>query len=309
MNKNQVQNTQNKILQVFSENQTQALLEKSRKLIKQYQELPSPNIEYLVCITPRSGSSWLTEMLSKTKILGNPEEWFNPGNLPGIIKNSYPCLDPIEYFDCIKKTQCTNNKVFGMELSFFQYRIVKMALDLVEKEASLRLLNLKNIKTIYLYRLDLVAQAVSLYRAVETGMFHSVQQNASEKGAINFDYLEEKIWNWLIHILQQEFGWQQNFQKQGVSPLWLTYEEMWSNPNLTKLRIINYILGNQNEINNQIIDMQYNHTKIANSQSNEMVINFYKNNADKIDFCLKNRGKIGNNQIIKSLEISKKYST
>ncbi len=300
MNKNQ---PQNKILQVFSENKTQALLEKSRNLITQYQELPSPDIEYLVCITPRSGSSWLTEMLSKTKILGNPEEWFNPGNLPGIIKNRYPCLDPIEYFDCIKKTQCTDNKVFGMELSFFQYRIVNMALDLVQKEASLKLLNLKNLKTIYLYRLDLVAQAVSLYRAVETGMFHSVQQNASEKGSVNFDYSEQRIWNWLIHILQQEFGWQQNFQKQAVSPLCLAYEEMWSNPDLTKLRIINHVLGNQDQINDGIINFQYNHSKIANSKSSEMVIMFYKNNAEKVDFCLKNRGKISQDIIRKELDL------
>ena len=98
--------TKNKILQVFHDLQELALLDKSQNLIKSYQQLSLPINEYTVCITPRSGSSWLTEILSKTKILGSPEEWLNPGNLPGIIQNRYPCLDVIEYFDCIKRTQC-----------------------------------------------------------------------------------------------------------------------------------------------------------------------------------------------------------
>ncbi|NES66071.1 MAG: hypothetical protein F6K24_12815 [Okeania sp. SIO2D1] len=292
--------TQNKILQVLSDFQELALLDNSRNLIKSYQKLSLPINEYIICITPRSGSSWLTEILSKTKILGNPEEWFNPGNLPGIIQNRYPCLDVIEYFDCIKRTQCTENKVFGMELSFFQYQLVCEALEKTKNDSSLSLLNLEKNKSIYLYRLDLVAQAVSLYRAVETGMFHSAQKNASEKALIDFDYSEDKIWNWLIHILQQEFGWQQSFSKKGISPLCLTYEEIWSNPNLTKLRIINHVLGKSNQVDEI---SSYNHTKIANSKSNEIVTKFYENNSEKIEFCLKNRGKVNATQIKKELSL------
>ncbi|NEQ76622.1 MAG: hypothetical protein F6K23_28450 [Okeania sp. SIO2C9] len=295
--------TQNKILQVLSDFQELASLDKSRNLIKSYQQLSLPINEYTICITPRSGSSWLTEMLSETKILGNPEEWFNPGNLPGIIQNRYPCLDVIEYFDCIKRTQCTENKVFGMELSFFQHQLVCDALEKTKKDSSLSLLNPEKNKFIYLYRLDLVAQAVSLYRAVETGMFHSAQKNASEKALVDFKYSDDRIWHWLIHILQQEFGWQQNFSKKGISPLCLTYEEMWSNPNLTKLRVINHILGNLDQIHEIDELSSYNHTKIANSKSHEIITRFYENHAKKIDFCLKRRGKIDSNQIRKKLKL------
>lgn len=293
--------TKNKILQVFHDLQELALLDKSQNLIKSYQQLSLPINEYTVCITPRSGSSWLTEILSKTKILGSPEEWLNPGNLPGIIQNRYPCLDVIEYFDCIKRTQCTENKVFGMELSFFQYQLVCDALETTKNGSSLSLLNLEKNKSIYLYRLDLVAQAVSLYRAVETGMFHSAQRNASEKALVDFKYSEDRIWHWLIHILQQEFGWQKNFSKKGISPLCLTYEEMWSNPNLTKLRIIHHVLGNLDQSSEIDKVSSYNHTKIANSKSNEIITNFYENHAKKIDFCLQNRGKLNAAQIRKEL--------
>ncbi|MDJ0554397.1 MAG: Stf0 family sulfotransferase [Microcoleaceae cyanobacterium MO_207.B10] len=303
MNQTKSQNTQNKILQIFNDFQTQALLAANRDIIKNHQKSSLPIVEYLICITPRSGSSWLTEILSGTKILGNPEEWFNPGNLPGIIQNRYPCLDIIEYFDCIKRTQCTENKVFGMELSFFQHQLLCDALETTKKDSSLSLLNPEKNKFIYLYRLDLVAQAVSLYRAVETGMFHSAQTNASEKALVDFKYSDDRIWHWLIHILQQEFGWQQNFSKKCISPLYLTYEEMWSNPNLTKLRLINHILGNLDQINQIDESSSYNHAKIANSKSNEIITKFYQDYAKEIDFCLQNRGKLNAIQIRKELEL------
>jgi len=38
---------------------------------------PQSKINYLICFTPRSGSSLLTEVLSSTGIMGYPEEYFN----------------------------------------------------------------------------------------------------------------------------------------------------------------------------------------------------------------------------------------
>src|SRR5579871_4778068 len=39
---------------------------------------------YIIFFTPRSGSSWLTSVLSATRHLGYPEEYINPEFLPNI---------------------------------------------------------------------------------------------------------------------------------------------------------------------------------------------------------------------------------
>ena len=56
---------------------------------------------------------------------------------------------------------------------------------------------------------------------------------------------------------------------------------MWSNPNLTKLRIIHHVLGNLDQSSEIDKVSSYNHTKIANSKSNEIITNFYENHAKK----------------------------
>ncbi|MCP4417029.1 MAG: hypothetical protein GY805_10425 [Chloroflexi bacterium] len=48
-----------------------------------------PAISYLICATPRSGSTLLCEALRNTNLAGNPDEYFGPmhisrwKNLPG----------------------------------------------------------------------------------------------------------------------------------------------------------------------------------------------------------------------------------
>ena len=86
---------------------------------------------YFIAFTPRSGSSWLAGLLTSTKKLGGPGEWFNPDNLPNILK-TFPKCDLRSYAALIRHRFKTGNGVSGFEASFFQIKQVEEIVPLEE---------------------------------------------------------------------------------------------------------------------------------------------------------------------------------
>ena len=43
---------------------------------------PRAERSYVIHFTPRSGSSWLTDVLGQTNVFGLPDEYFNPSFIP-----------------------------------------------------------------------------------------------------------------------------------------------------------------------------------------------------------------------------------
>ena len=80
---------------------------------------------------------------------------------------------------------------------------------------------LSGFKYIYLTRRDLAAQAISLYKATETSVFHTNVQHSEEAisklRSLQYDY--EKIKEWYVHIDRQEKGWQAYFFNNRIVPL------------------------------------------------------------------------------------------
>jgi LPS sulfotransferase NodH len=247
---------------------------------------------YFICFTPRSGSSWLTEMLIKTDIAGLPEEWFNPDFLGENLKR-FSCKNMNEYIQFIIRFGCSNPdnspSVFGAEMSFFQFQLVE---NFLQEE---KLLFSQNVNYIYLYRLNLVGQAMSLYKAVETQVFQSVDQNFHNKYDLDFIYNEEGVWEWLLHILEQEFGWRQFFNKHQIEPLIITYEEIWSETVLQVTRILQYL----NLSGNISFNSESQYRKISSKKDLDFAIKFTKENFNKIQICYKYRGEKNNEEIRK----------
>ena len=49
---------------------------------------------YVIYFTPRSGSSWLTDVLQQTGQLGAAPEAFNPNFVPAIARSGRPMRNP-----------------------------------------------------------------------------------------------------------------------------------------------------------------------------------------------------------------------
>ncbi|MGI9212027.1 MAG: Stf0 family sulfotransferase [Methylococcaceae bacterium] len=247
--------------------------------------------EYLIAFTPRSGSSWLTSLLVDTRLAGQPEEWLNPNHLPGIL-STHPCKDLPSYVRRIRRLMLSRKRrTFGMECSWFQWRLY------LESNQQ-RVAPFAFDHYIYWTRRDLLGQALSLYKATETGYFHSTTgKKESPSTEIVFD--DGKIWDWMLHICQQEYGWQTYFQKRNIEPLNLCYEDLWSNTELTLTRLLSHIAPEQ-PLATVIAAAQAaksKHTKLDGSATRDIKLGFYGRYRDEIEFCLANRGRYNEKQI------------
>ena len=70
----------NNILNIFKN----SVIDSDR--LKQIEMLPEPRRRFLVAITPRSGSSYLCDVMTKVKLFGSPGEVINQEFIPKIIK-------------------------------------------------------------------------------------------------------------------------------------------------------------------------------------------------------------------------------
>ncbi len=152
---------------------------------------PPPAHKYVITFTARSGSTWLTAVLAATRQLGNPEEYINPDFVRDVARglNANEARAFLSILQCCNKTQ---NGVFGMEARHID----------IELLGETEFFSSFNEATVYfnLWRENIVAQAVSLYRAVSSGRYHSTENGAPSTPL----YDAEKITEWLAHIHAQE---------------------------------------------------------------------------------------------------------
>jgi trehalose 2-sulfotransferase len=183
----------------------------------QRQQPPTVHKTYCILITPRSGSTWLTRRIARLAVLSCPEEYFNVEEFGNTLKFN-PGRDIYEVFDIVAHKACTNTGIFGFEMSYFD-------LEEFEREAPLLDVMLGKRYFFQLSRRNFVAQAISLYTAVESRVFHAYSgAGRPQRAAIPYD--DDKIMYWLCHILQQEYGTQRWLRTNRIEPFQLWYEEL-----------------------------------------------------------------------------------
>lgn len=150
-----------------------------------------PNRKYVIFFVARSGSSWLTSILSSTNKLGYPEEYMNPEFVPSVAK-ALNAVEPDNFLQMLSRRKKTQNGVFGIEVRAIDVKLLgeDVFFDFFDET------------TVFfnLWRENIISQAISLYRAVTTGRFHSVDDGVSNEPV----YDDEGIKKWLIHLLNTE---------------------------------------------------------------------------------------------------------
>jgi trehalose 2-sulfotransferase len=232
--------------------------------LRQYEQKKHILSEYIIAMTPRSGSSWLTELMASTNVAGNPGEFFNHRLIEGSI-NYYNCVNLEDYLKCLKGDQSSPNGVFGIEVTMDQ-------LNLVLKGCSFDKLFSDTTKFIYLTRRDFVAQGISLYTAIETGRFHSYQTNLPAKKP---KYDENGIKKWILHILNQERAWEHFFMEKKIHPLRIYYENLVENTSAVITEMLDYL--NISDGRTIVLPTETKHTKLSDSTKNDFYSLFSEN--------------------------------
>lgn len=86
---------------------------------------------------------------------------------------------------------------------------------------------------IHLHREDTIAQAISLLRAEQSGLWHKAADGTdierlepTQAQGYDFDRLQDHV----ERLTSQKAGWQRWFQDQGLSPILVTYTELTDHP-------------------------------------------------------------------------------
>jgi trehalose 2-sulfotransferase len=237
-----------------------------------------PRISYLVCATPRSGSTLLCEALTNTGLAGHPKEYFealketglprsprdyfkktsNP-ELLNLIGNysrgddAVPLLADFtgyaEYLAHVLEEGTTPNGVFGAKLMWGYLEDFLLYLREIPTYKDLPVPQLfatifPNLHYIHISRSDKVRQAISLWRAIQTW---SWRQGQDSNGAPSSRPARELVFNYaaIDHLVQRtlahEEAWKCYFAENAIQPFSVVYEELTETYEETAVQILEYL--------------------------------------------------------------------
>lgn len=202
-------------------------------------------VAYAIASTPRSGSTFLCELLSATQVAGFPQEYLR---YPSQILTQYCQFDCVNYLQKLMTHKSTSNGVFGTKLiSHFLQKHLNSQPNLNQ--------TLEDFSFIYLIRKDTVSQAVSSFLAAKTKTWHIYSQKEDKKYQSRLDKVSiedadfEQIKSIHQKLLKQERFLEDFFKQRKISPLIVEYESLAKAPeeNINKiLAHLNILAPEQN---------------------------------------------------------------
>lgn len=231
---------------------------------------PGARKTYGIYFTPRSGSSWLTDMIRHTGRLGKPEEWFNPRFLPRVARS----VNADNLMNCVKmlKRKQAPGGIFGFELTYYQM------LASFGSEAAFLSHFPPRTRCFFLIREDIVLQAVSLAKSVATSVYHSANSSTEtiERADHEFQYDAEAIEHWLGHVLDQETRFERFFAMNGIHPVRISYEMMIG---MARDDLVGLFAEHLGEELGEHEASSERHRKIGTAKNNEFAARFAQENA------------------------------
>jgi LPS sulfotransferase NodH len=210
---------------------------------------------YLVLATQRSGSTLLVESLRSTGCAGEPQEFFqylpSTGMAPqprewfaGVEDESIlELLDPLQpgtpdtatavaWREHIRSSGRTPNGIWGGKLMWNQAPLLQQrAAQLPDRSgeglhAAIRDVIGSEPIFVHVYRPDVVSQAVSFWRAVQTQVWRGRPDPERDSRAV---YHAGAIAHVVKILRDQEKGWRTWFVEEDITPIDVAYPVLWRN--------------------------------------------------------------------------------
>jgi LPS sulfotransferase NodH len=165
---------------------------------------------YAICGEPRSGSTFLAHALHSTGVLGAPYEYLRNRDEVRPLR-----ADPSRFEELLARAS-TPNGVYGIKL-FSDHADHAAGIGWSER--------LPQLHFVYLEREDLLGQAISLAKALQSGQYKAHDPRRSSPR-----YDRRLIAGCLARIAYGRARWQCYFARNGIAPLRLTYEQAVRDP-------------------------------------------------------------------------------
>src|ERR1044071_6422903 len=210
-----------------------------------FHKLRHPRRCYVVCTIPRSGSNLLTDGLRDTRRAGVPKQFFLPKaeSRYGAALGIDPATDYAAYVQAIVNTKITRNEVFGFKLMswYLDDFLTRLRLSHHFNNASdLELLRsaFPRLQFVRIVRRHKLRQALSTARALQTGLW-KVQEGKTAVREPQFD--AELIEQSLREAERQENIWYTFFQRIGIDPFQVEYEELCRDYEATIRSVLDFL--------------------------------------------------------------------
>lgn len=191
-------------------------LRKLRKLVRRLRGSPAANRGYLVCSSPRCGSTYFCQLLASTGALGNPREYLNVAGRWGQLDRERP-TNLLVLLDRVLKAGATPNGIYAVKAHADHFAAIGAVVD------PLRIL--PGLKFVRLRRRDLLSQAISWARAEQTRQFRSTDRETLEP-----IYDAMGIRRSIAQLIEQDATWERLFATVGCAPLEIEYEVLMRFP-------------------------------------------------------------------------------
>jgi LPS sulfotransferase NodH len=224
---------------------------------------------YQIAFTVRSGSTLVCEYLTANG-LGQPREYFQYDAFGVMAHGLHQTLgvapDDFQGYIGALLAQQSRNGVFGCKISWHQ----KNALldEATRHDPAIRTLEdlFPGFRWLYIRRRDKIAQAISVWRAIRSGRWHSTDP-VTKLERPPYDYYP--VLAFYQSILTEDWLWQDYFQRQGVPPLVIEYEDLENDPRTTFAAVVRHLRG-PGEVAAERLEFATNVEKLRDEYSAEL---------------------------------------
>jgi LPS sulfotransferase NodH len=208
---------------------------------------------YIIAATPRSGSTLLCNLLSGAGIAGRPQSYYRREDIPGYAREwGLSSPDAIgdeaferSYLDAVLRAGAGQTGIFGLRLMWRTVAELSERLSAIHPgpldDAARFALAFGKPRYIHLSRRDKVAQAVSLLRAQQGGLWHRAadgteRERTAPPAALAYD--ADRLAGLVEELETDDAAWNEWFSRHGIEPLRLTYERLAAAPRVELAQVL-----------------------------------------------------------------------
>jgi LPS sulfotransferase NodH len=208
---------------------------------------------YIICATPRSGSTLLCDLLESTGAAGRPASYFRKQSIArwasrlnvGIEGDEEEPVFDRDYIEAVVTAGRGATDLFGLRImresgDELSARLAELYPGLTNDRARLEAV-FGPSQFIHLSRIDKVSQAVSRVKAMQSGLWHVATDGTERErtGLANaLAYDRDEIGTYVEELMVQDESWNIWFGKNGIEPLRLTYEALSQDPESTLAAVL-----------------------------------------------------------------------
>lgn len=205
----------------------------------------------IICSNPRSGSTMLCDLLAATGVAGKPNSYYRRESIPDYAARLGVAAAPGEadfsraYLAAVRRAGSSANGRFALRLMAENRTelsaILASLFPAARTDAARFAAAFGEPLYLHLSRADKLAEAISLLRAEQTGLWHlgadgTERERTASPSPASYD--AARIAAHLAALTAFEQSWVDWFAAQSIAPLRLTYEDLAADPPAELARIL-----------------------------------------------------------------------